>query len=741
MGDFLAASRRSTIPIGGMQCSFCSTTLTKGVARLQGINEVHVNLGHGEMFVDYIPELVDQESIEKTVKSLGYTVRDRDKLKKFDQAREELRLSKRIFIRSLFFSLGSLILLVYFKELNPTGIFLDGTLYLSIALALLNVFYIGHTIVSMAYGSLRRGIFNQHVLMEFASIGGLIGGFLGIYYGYPPIPFFAIASFIASYHLLGAYLSTVTRTQSDEALLGLMALQPDISHLIMDGGINDIETNKLEIGNIVEVRPGERIPVDGIVRSGTSSVDQSLVTGESIPVDIKPNMEVISGSMNLNGTLRIEVTQAADQSFISRVVKNVQEARAIKPGIIQLLDKILKYFVPLVLGAASLAFAVWIVVPYITTGDIVFEAAIYAAVSALILGYPCALGMSTPLAMERAYIKATKKGILFRSPDSLYVIKTIDTLLLDKTGTVTEGKLAVGELHHAKGVESEWLLNVIEAMESHSNHPIAKSLVAFAEEQGAEGLELDDFREISGTGLKGKLSGRTIEIGNIETTEGKIFDNSLENEYQRARKMGNTMVFISDESRVLAFVELNDRIRSSIKDLVKWCKANKIQVSMLTGDSRETAKMIAGAAGITSFEASLKPEDKMAFVRRSQSEGRKVAFIGDGINDAPSITQSDLGIAVGTGTDITKDSSDVIFMKPDPSNFIQAREIGKSGYAKTAQNLSIAFGVNIIGLALSVAGLITPVYAMIAMISSASIVLLNSLGSAYIVDRLHRNPA
>lgn len=349
---------------------------------------MHVNLGHGEMLVDYDTKKIQEDSIMKTLTDLGYTIRDRNKVKALDEAREELRLSKMKFLQSSILSLGALIVLILFKLIQMQGNILQVTIYVSIVLAFLNMFYVGLDILKMAFRSLRRGIFNQHVLMEFAALGAIAGGFLGFQFGYPAIPFFAIATFITTYHLLGAFLSTATRTQSDEALMGLMLLQPDTAHLVQGREVKDVDVTSIKVGDIVEVRAGEKMPLDGFVVSGNSAVDQSIVTGESIPVEKFPGNEVIGGSLNVNSVLRVRIIHTSEDSFVGMVVRTVKEARATKPGIIQLIDTILKYFVPLVLGSASLAFLVWLLVPYLRTGHIMIEAAIYYAVSALILGYP-----------------------------------------------------------------------------------------------------------------------------------------------------------------------------------------------------------------------------------------------------------------------------------------------------------------------------------------------------------------
>ena len=729
LGDGVAGSVKSTIPIGGMQCSFCSTAITKAVSGLQGVNGVYVSTGNGEMLVEYQPNLINEDKIKNTLISLGYTLRDRNKLKRFEQGQQELSLSRSKFLRSALLSIFSLATLILFMK-NTTIPHLGNLLLLfSILFSFLNIFYVGGGIMKMAFGAIRRRIFNQHVLMEFASMGALVGGFLGLYYGYPAIPFFSIASFIASYHLLGAYLSTATREQSDEALMGLMALQPEITHLVSrEGTTIDVETSKINVGDVIEVRPGERVPLDGVVIEGHSSVDQSQVTGENLPLNKNVGDEIISGSVNLEGPLRIQVKNKMVDSFISQVFRIVQESRATKPGIIQILDRILKYFVPLVLGSAATAFLVWMYIPYLSTGHIAFEAAIYAAVSALIMGYPCALGMSTPLALESAHLKAMKKGILFRSSDSIHAISKIDTLVLDKTGTVTEGQLAVRDFFVSQANNNLQAASIILSLEKISNHPVARSLVSYMEEIGVDPLSVADTVEVPGQGVEGKIGGKKYFIGGKATIVGKKMDSSLEEHYMSVKETGNIMIFLSDEEWVIAIVSMGDRIRKGMDKLVDWCHHRGIGVYMFTGDSYEAARNVAGLAHIESFIAEMRPNEKRDRIFELQQKGRKVAFMGDGINDAPALTQADVGITIGTGTDIAKDSSDIVLVRPEPALFSDAVMIGRKGFSKTKQNLSIAFGVNTVGLALSIAGIITPLYAMTAMISSALIVLANSLG-------------
>ena len=716
-------TRRVHIPIGGMQCSFCVTTLKRGLSRLNGVSGVYINLGQGEALVDFSTENFNENLIEETIKKLGYTVRDRNKVERFKQEEEELQKSKKTFWNSTYAVFAGLIILTIFKLDQFLSIYL---IIPSAFLAGWNVFYMGREILAMAVHSLRRKILNQHVLMELAALGAIIGGILGLFLHFPSVPFFLIAVFITTYHLLGAYLSTLTRERSTKAVFKMLSLAPEIATVIRNEREARIPASEVEVGDLVKVKPGERVPVDCEVIEGTSEVDESMVSGESLAVLKEPGSKLLAGSTSINGVVIAKASNIAGDSFISRIAGYIQEARVMKPGLIQLIDRILKYFSPMVIGAALLGFAIWIVIPFITEGIITLNLAIYAALAALIMGYPCALGMSTPLAMERGQILATESGFIFRSGEPFMNLKNADTVVFDKTGTLTEGKMKV--IDFSSSIEEDKALALLYTLEYNSNHSLAAAIRFYAEENGIdEVLDISEFSETAGIGVSAKMGGNKYFVGGELSIHGKIVPENLKSLVDAAIKTNLKAIFLSDDVKVIAAVTISDKIRDEAKQVVKDLKIMGMEVVMLTGDSWGIAQNIANSIGIENFYAEQTPEAKTAVIRKLQSEGRKVVFIGDGINDAPSLAQANVGIAVSGGSDVSKESADIVIFRDSIKPVIYAIEIGRLSYNKTKQNLTIAFGTNNVGLSLAVAGFMTPLYAMGAMALSASIVLFNSL--------------
>jgi len=596
-------------------------------------------------------------------------------------------------------------------------------------LAVLMVFGLGWHVLKMAYHSLRRRILNQHVLMEFTAFGGLAGGLLGyVFPDFPRADFFAVAIFVTAYHILSGYASLLVRTKSSQAVRKLLSLQPPTARVVVNGKERIVPVDMLKKGDVVKVKPGETIPVDGIVIQGESGVDESIVTGEAMPVEKKPGDEVISGSANLTGALLIEVSRVGKESFIFRVAKYVEEARALKPSILQLVDRILKYYVPFVLFFASLAFIIWTLGLWIATGEMDVKKAIYASLAALVMGYPCALGMSTPLAMIRGGGEAALKGILMRSGEAFQVFKDVKKVVLDKTGTLTEGEPEVVAIRAFEG-DKRYLLALAASLEVNSEHPVAKAILREAERRGIAIREVSNFRNMAGFGVEGAVDGREVVIGSVRLMEEKgVSLGKFLPEIGEMERRGQTVVLVAADKKLIGAIGIADRLREDAKQAVEEMKRLGLQPVMLTGDNERVAKAVAEKLGMEEVIAGVLPEQKAEVIRKLQREGYRVAMVGDGINDAPALMQADAGVAIGTGTDIAIESADVIIMGNRLSAFIDAYNIAKMSYRKTKQNLAIAFSFNGIGVPLAITGIVHPVWAMIAMVLSVSLVLLNSFG-------------
>jgi Cu+-exporting ATPase len=720
------AKEKFHVKIGGMSCSFCTESIEKAIRRMAGVEKVNVSLAHEEALVQYDPDKIESNKIRDTLVSLGYTVRDPEKTRSFEEQQAEKRREKtRLIIAGIFSAITVGLMIPMFM-----GIKAPWMIWLVMGLALVTVFGLGWHYLKMAVASLRRGILNQHVLLEFGAFGGLAGGFIGLFWmDFPTYHFFAVAVLVTSYHILSSYVSMIVRQRSSEAVNKLMDLQPDTARVIRDGEEKEIPVPEVKPEERVRVKPGERIPVDGTVIEGESSVDESLVTGESIPVEKRIDSEVVGGSINQSGTLVVKVTRVGSESFLQQIARHVEEARALKPNIIQLLDVVLRYFVPGVLGFAALAFLIWTLGVWLVTGQMDLERAIFATLAVLVMGYPCALGMSGPLAMIRGGGLAAEKGIFMRSGEAFEIFKDIKKVVLDKTGTITKGQPEVVKVIPLSGYEEKDVLKWSGSAESVSEHPLAQAIVNRALEKDIDFYDVEKFESTPGHGIVASLKGEQVRIGSFRYLSGEGIDFSeQQKEIEELESQGRTVVGIAKNNEAIGLIAIADTLKEDAKEAIARMKKAGLEPIMLTGDNERTARAVAGEVGIDRVRAQVLPDQKADEVRKLQEEGYRVAMVGDGINDAPALMQADIGIAIGAGTDIAIESSDIILVGERLGSVVDAYEIGKVSFRKTVQNLVLAFTFNGVGVPLAVTGLVHPIWAMVAMLLSVTTVLLNSFG-------------
>jgi Cu+-exporting ATPase len=730
---------RLQVKIGNLYCSFCVSTIEKAVGRLDGVEGVSVSLAHEEGLITYRPEEIGPQQIVDTLRSVGYSVRDPRKAESYEAAEAEVAAERNRFLAGLATTLVTLVLMSFKWAGHPltagsgAGRWQIGP-WLILGMAVAMMFVVAGPILTMAWQSARRGIFNQHVLLEAGAFGGLAGGLLGLFAAprlFPPGDFLSVAVFITTYHLLSGWASALVRNTSARAVRALLDLQPDTARVIRDGRELEVPVAAAGLGERIRVRPGERVPLDGRVVSGSSAVDESMVTGEPVPAGKRPGDEVIGGSVNQSGTLAVEVTRTGEDSFLAQVARHVEEARALKPGIIQLVDAILAVYVPAVLGFAALAAGVWTLGAWGWSGRPDWPRAVFAALAVLVMGYPCALGMATPLAMIRGGGIAAAQGILMRSGEAFQLFGKITKAALDKTGTLTAGKPSVVALAPAAWAGESDLLAAAAAAEMASEHPLGRAIVAAADGRDLDIADGDDFESVTGQGI-------TATVGSVRVMAGKPgwvtartgpLPADLAGRRERMEQQAQTVIAVARDGALLGLIAIADPVRPDAAETVVRLRQRGIEPVMLTGDSQATAAAVASAAGITEFRAGLLPGDKAAVIRELQGQGHRVLMAGDGINDAPALTQADIGIAMGAGTDIAIESADVVLAASRLSAVADARDIGVGSYRKTRQNLAVALSFNGIGVPLAAGGLLGPVWAMLAMIASVSTVLANSFGA------------
>ena len=737
-GDEGGAAPRATLVlgIGGMSCSFCVSSIEKAYRRVPGVEQASVSLAHQEGLVTYDPDLVDETRLTDVVRELGYSVRDPDKLVRFEQEEAELATARNQVVAA---ASASAIVTVLMVVMATTTVMIPLLPWVLATVAFEMVFVVGGHILVLAVTSLRNRILNQHVLLEFGALGALGGGVgamispgtftLHDYFG--PMTgvaeFFGAATLVTSYHLLSGYTSLRLRTRTSQAVRQLLELKPDTARVVEDDGEREVPVAEVEVGQRVRVRPGESVPVDGVVVHGASAVDESFVTGEPIPTEKVVGDEVVGGSLNQTGTLVVEVTRVGADSFLERVARNVEEARALKPGILQLVDRILAVYVPTVLGVAAAAFAFWTLGGWLLLGGPQWARGLFAALAVGVMGYPCALGMATPLALIRGGGMAAERGILMRSAEAFQVFGELTHLVFDKTGTLTEGRPTVTDVVAAPGVDAEEVLALAAAAESPSEHPLARAVVATAGDRGLTLAAVEDFRSVTGQGVRARVGDRHVLVGRPDDVAGEAGGLAgLEARRRDLEEAARTVVAVAADGRTLGLVAIADAVEPDAADAVVRVRALGMTPIMLTGDNERTARAVARAVGIDEVRAQVRPDEKAAVVRRLQDGGARVGMVGDGINDAPALSQADVGIAIGAGTDIAIESSDIVVMGDRLEAVPDSYEIAVNSFRKTRQNLTLAFAFNGLGVPAAATGLVSPVFAMVAMVASVTGVLTNS---------------
>jgi heavy metal translocating P-type ATPase len=773
----LAGHARIRARIAGLHCSLCTGTIEKALGRMPGVDKVAVSLTHEQALVDYDRDQVRPEDILTTMRDIGYDVYDPRKLRPFEEeeadlVREGLRLLVAI-AASLtaigliaratgFWSLlvpASVVVVmvpvsyailrqagrlralagaaaIVAPALVVLGARAAGVLspsltgWLTGALAFGVVFGVAPHILRMAYQSARRGILNQHVLLEVGAFAGIAGGLIGltgVLPGYPTAAFFAVSVLVANYHVFSEWLSLLVKTRSSQAVKRLLDLQPDTARVVRDDVERDVPIEQVAVGDLVRVRPGERIPVDGQVQRGYSTVDLSLVTGEPMPAERGPGDEVIGGSINGSGTLLVEVTRVAAESFLAQVVRHVEDARALKPGILHLVDRILRVYTPTVLIVSALALLGWVGTTWALTGEANVQRAVFAALGVLVMGYPCAVGIAAPLAIVRGAGDAADQGIIMRTGEAFQTFGQVRRIVLDKTGTLTRGRPTVGAIE-ALTDEDDVLVSAA-AAESPSEHPLARAIVAAARARGLGLPAVDDFQSVTGFGVTTALAGRTVLVGRPTFLSDRGVDlNALEAAITRLEGEGRTVVAVARDGAPLGVIALGDELRADAIEAVTQMRQAGLTPVLVSGDNERAARHVAAQLAIDDVRAGVLPDGKAEIVRQLQADGTRVAMVGDGINDAPALMQADVGIAMGGGTDIAVESADVIVVRDDLTAVMTARQISRSSYRRVRQNVALAFTFNGVGIPAAATGLVYPVWAMIAMALSVTTIFINSIG-------------
>ena len=767
--------RKVRARIGGLHCSLCTGTIEKALGRLPGVDKVAVSLTHEQALIEYDPTIALPEQLLQTLRDIGYTISDPRKLRAFEEEERDLVREARRFVVAVALSVASIpiiadptvgwlgflpalvclslgvfvflvlrssglwtaigaaagltVMALTLLYLNLKGYLIEAAPWLTGALALALVFGVGRHILYMAFQALRRGILNQHVLLEIGAFAGIAGGIIGLILNrpdYPTAPFFAVAVMVGTYHIFSEWLSLIVKTRSSQAVKRLLDLQPETARVVRGAQEIELPIEDVRIGDLVRIRPGERIPADGTVFNGRSGVDQSLVTGESLPVEKAEGNSVIGGSVNGTGTLVVKITAVGEGSFLNQVIRHVEDARALKPGILHLVDRVLRAYTPAVLAIAALAVLAWVFGSWLTSGQVDIERAVFAGLSVLVMGYPCAVGISAPLSIVRGAGQAAEHGILMRTGEAFQGFRLVRQIVFDKTGTLTEGRPVVHEFE-AVDVSEEELLGVAAAAEASSEHPLAQAVLEAAFARGATPPDVESFEAVPGKGVTARIGGREVLVGSPRFLAEHHADLArIKDRIAALEAAGRTVIGIAREGRALGMIGLGDTLRPEAADTVAALRRAGLKTILVTGDNLRAAERIGREAGIDEVHAGVLPQEKAGIVRELQSTAR-VAMVGDGINDAPALMQADIGIAMGAGTGIAIESADIIILSNRLAAIPTAREISDRSYRKMVQNVVLAFLFNGIGIPLAATGLIHPVWAMVAMAVSVTAIFINSL--------------
>ncbi|HAZ16873.1 MAG: Copper-translocating P-type ATPase [Parcubacteria group bacterium GW2011_GWA2_43_13] len=731
-----------TFKITGMHCASCAIKNEKSLKKIEGVMSAVVNYALNSATVEYDELRVQEMQIHKAIQKNGYTV-------EMDHAdhnettgghhhlsgADDVKKTKIKALIAIMLALPTLIIAMGKLTFGPEILGEPLSMWIESLLGTITVIVIGWQFHRGMVKQALHASANMDTLISVGTLSAVIFSWWNVVIG-AETRYFETGAVIAALILLGKFFEARSRGQASEAIEKLLKLGAKTARRIMNGVEEDIPIEEVKIGDILLVKPGEKIPTDSVVVSGESAIDESMLTGESVPVDKKIDDQVFGATVNTNGALTIKAVKIGNETVLAQIVKMVSDAQTQKAPIQKLADSISGIFVPVVIVLAIITGIVW----YVISGSI--EPALVNAVAVLVIACPCALGLATPTAIMVGTGRGAGLGILIKNGESLERAKRIDAVMFDKTGTLTVGKPVVTDIifvETSRGDVSDEtrqrhvsterdLLQIAASVEALSEHPLAQAVVNKAKEMSAEIFSAQNFQAISGKGVQAVVDGKMVLIGTMTfMTDNSIDATSIESQKSVLESQAKTVFIVALDSVVIGLIAVADTIKEDAKEAVEMLKKMHIDPVMITGDNQKTAQAIANQLGITNVRAEVLPQDKAREVKALQEQGKKVAFVGDGINDAPALVQADLGIAMGTGTDIAIEAGNIVLVKGDPRKAVEALRLAHATFRGIQQNLFWAFVYNIIGIPLAALGFLNPIIAGGAMAFSSVSVVLNSL--------------
>ena len=740
-------TKKLELQIDGISCQACVAKIERKLSKTNGVEKALVNISNNMANIDYNEKEIKASEIMETIEKLGYTPRKKEDLKEKDESiknekklKMELLKSKIVIVLSFFImyiSMGHMLGVplpkIFDPMINPNNFVGVQFLLTLIVMIIARRFYVvgfkqlfklsPNMDSLIAIGTSSAFLYSVYISSKIFS--GEIHLVHSLYY--------ESAAMIIAFIMLGKYLETLSKGKASEAIKKLINFQAKKANLIRDNQIVEVDIEEISKGDIVFIKPGEKIPVDGIIIEGYSTIDEAMLTGESIPVEKTVNDKIFSGSINKDGILKVSVEATEKETLIHKIAKLVEDAQMTKAPIAKLADKVSLIFVPTVILIAIISSLVWAIAikyNFVMINERPFEFILTIFISILIIACPCSLGLATPTAIMVATGKGAELGILIKSGEALEKLNTVDTIIFDKTGTLTQGQPKVIDVVKLFDVSQDEILKIAASLEKNSEHPLGKAIYNEAKDKNLDLYETENFKNIVGQGIIAEIENKKYFLGNRKLLiENNIF-NLDEEKISEFEQEGKTVILVADSSKLFGFITLADTIRDDSVELIKKLKLEKIKTYMLTGDNEKTAKIIAKQLGIDEIFAEVSPEDKYLKVRELQEKNKKVLMVGDGINDSPALAQADVGMAIGSGTDIAIESAEIVLMGKKMETIITSIKLSQATIKNIKQNLFWAFFYNACGIPIA-AGvlyiltghLLNPMIAGLAMgLSSVSVV-------------------
>ena len=728
------AKEEITLKVSGMACAACVGKVEKALGSLPGVTDVTVNLSTGNVRLTAYAGAVDIAAVKAAVRDLGFEVLERmdtqSELDREQEAREdEIRRQRRNMW--LTWPLGLIAMIGTMRHMWGLDKFIPhfmGNNYFLLAVTSPVIIFGGWQFFVHSWRGLKRGVTDMNLLYA-TGIGSsyLIAVINTLWpnagFGGKNATFFEAAALLTAFIVLGRYLEALTRGRTSEAIRKLMSLKPKMARVVRDGGDIEIPADEVEPGDLIIVRPGESIPVDGNVTDGYSAVDESMLTGESIPVEKKEGDTVIGGTINKTGTFRFKATKVGKDTALAQIINLVENAQSSKAPIQKLADLVAGHFIMGVHVLSLIVFFFWFFVGFdlffspggrflLSTGTLetigVFGFSMLLSLTVLVISCPCALGLATPSAIMAGSGKGAENGILFKGAEAIETTAKLDTIIFDKTGTLTRGEPSVTDVIPTGAVVAAELLRLAAIAEKNSEHPLGEAIVNGAKEKGLSVEDAKSFNAIPGYGIEAQAEGKALLLGNRRLMESKNVDfGAYVSQVEELERMGKTVMLIAIDNNFAGLIAVADTLKETSVAAIEQLRRMGIEVGMLTGDNQRTAEAIAAQAGIDYVVAEVLPEDKASEIIKLQAQGKKTAMVGDGINDAPALAQADVGIAVGSGTDVAKETGDIILIRGDLRDVVSAVEVARATMNKVKQNLCWAFGYNLLGIPIA-AGILYP---------------------------------